>query len=130
MRRQRRGASALEFALSVTVLLTLMVGIINWAWYLYLLVTLQTAAWEGARLGAGVSTSGFPTTVAEDRVNEVVAAQGLDQYLVVTVHGTLAQQMSGPELVVDLTAPFTPPLDFFPMPNQLSVSVATSWYGT
>lgn len=129
MRRHRRGASALEFALSLIVLLTLVVGIINWAWYLYLLITLQTVAWEGARLGAGVSSSGSPTAVATDRVNDLVVEQGLDQYLAVTVHGTLAQQMSGPELIVDVTAPFAPPLDFFPMPRQLSVSVSTSWYG-
>jgi Flp pilus assembly protein TadG len=88
--RRRRGASILEMALTLTVLLNLTFGTIEFGYFFFVKNTVQSAAREGARAAippgasntevtaavnssltaAGLNTANFTTTV---KVNTVVA---------------------------------------------------------
>lgn len=49
---QERGSSVVEFALVVSILLTLLIGIIEFGLVLHVRQGLQAASWEGARLAS------------------------------------------------------------------------------
>jgi Flp pilus assembly protein TadG len=54
---QRRGASIVEFALVVPILLTLLLGILEWAWLTRSQLTVANATREGVRFAALGNTS-------------------------------------------------------------------------
>lgn len=59
------GVAAVEFALVLPVLMTLLMGILDWGYYFYLNETVITAAREGARVGVIQSTAALAETEAE-----------------------------------------------------------------
>jgi Flp pilus assembly protein TadG len=70
-RNAQRGAAAIEFALVLPLLLTLVMGAIDWGWYFFIDQLVTNAAREGARAGSLVpprptSTAGQAERVAED----------------------------------------------------------------
>lgn len=67
MSRSRRGAEALEFALTLPILLILVSGLIDFGWYFYQQSRLHDAVRYGARAGA-------VTLQAEDPLGRAVAA--------------------------------------------------------
>jgi Flp pilus assembly protein TadG len=50
-RKRQSGAAAVEFALVLPVLLTLVLGAIDWGWYFFIEQTVTNCAREGARAG-------------------------------------------------------------------------------
>lgn len=67
MRRQRRGANAVEFALVAPVLFMVIAGIMEYSWLLFNQIMLDAAAREGARVGAWVE--GDPSAVKNASVS-------------------------------------------------------------
>jgi Flp pilus assembly protein TadG len=70
-RNSQRGAAAIEFALVLPLLLTLVLGSIDWGWYFFIDQLVTNAAREGARAGSLVpprptSTAGQAERAAED----------------------------------------------------------------
>ncbi len=57
LRKNEKGQSAVEFALILPVLLILILGMIEFGWLLNGQITLNSAAREGARVGAVVTTN-------------------------------------------------------------------------
>lgn len=70
MSRLRRGAAAIEFALTATIFFLLLFGIIDYAWYFFRRANIENAVMLGARAGAVVSKNATPSpaTVAEAKV--------------------------------------------------------------
>jgi len=57
-KRCRRGASAIEFALTLPVFLLFMFGTMDYGWYFFKLATVTHATQEGCRAGAVARTGG------------------------------------------------------------------------
>lgn len=80
-RRARRGTSAIEFALVLPVLLTVILGTIEFSWFISTRYDVQRAAREGTRVGATVlvrpeETAEIITDAAEIRARQVLEASG------------------------------------------------------
>lgn len=74
-RHSQRGASAVEFALILPLLLSVIFAIIDFGWWFFTDMHVTNAARDGARRGA--VTDGTNTAVAEARVNEALGQSGL-----------------------------------------------------
>jgi Flp pilus assembly protein TadG len=65
IRAPRRGSQAVEFALVLPLLLTLLAGVVDLGQYLVVSEGLVSAVAEGARAGALAETGQSPTTIAQ-----------------------------------------------------------------
>lgn len=104
-----RGQSIVEFALVLPLLLTIMLGIINFGLICYNYITVNEAAREGARAVA-VSGKQADAATAVKKVNSNLSVSGV--VLPTAAGGTLTVKVSGKVQLVDpvysafLTNPF------------------------
>ena len=77
-RNQRSGASLVEFAFVAPVLLLVLIGVLEYARFLFTLQLLNNAAREGARYAA-VNTSTLSTAAVQTYVDTYLAGQGANQ---------------------------------------------------
>ena len=77
--RVRRGASALEFALTLPVVMFVLAGILEYGWYLFQLSNVVHALRDGTRIGVTVPLSSDtpPTTRAEEHARAVMNGLGV-----------------------------------------------------
>ena len=77
--RIRRGASALEFALTLPVVMIVLAGILEYGWYLFQLSNVVHALRDGTRIGVTVplASSTPPTTRAEEHARAVMNGLGV-----------------------------------------------------
>src|SRR3989475_4854141 len=76
-RRRQRGQSLVEFAISSTVLLLLVMGLLDLSRAFYFSVSLQGAAREGARHGAWFNTASREKNFLDDADVMTAVKQGL-----------------------------------------------------
>lgn len=76
--RLRRGASAIEFALTLPVVVTLFAAIMEYGWFFFQQQAILNGARDGVRFGVTVAQVDGPTTEAEDRAEMVIEGFGLD----------------------------------------------------
>ncbi len=76
-RDRQRGAAAVEFALVLPLLLTLVLGAIDWGWFFFIDQLVTNAAREGARAGSVLPPR--PTSTASQA--EDAAEQAASAYL-------------------------------------------------
>src|SRR5205814_8513346 len=76
-RRRQRGQSLVEFAISSTVLLLLMMGLLDLSRAFYFSVSLQGAAREGARHGAWFNTAARENNFLDDADVMTAVKEGL-----------------------------------------------------
>jgi Flp pilus assembly protein TadG len=113
MRRNRRGASAIEFALLLIPITLILGGIIEFGWLFLQSNTLLMAARAGARAGAAVaeSASPGPGDVAEDVARDNLTALGIDPNTV-TITGCVTSLSAGGlnerAVKVTLSQPYSP----------------------
>jgi Flp pilus assembly protein TadG len=103
LRDRERGAAAVEFALVLPLLLTLVLGAIDWGWYFFVDQLVTNAAREGARAGSllpprPTSTASQAEDAAEQASNAYLtrvrlAQTGVDA-IFTTVGGTEAIQVT------------------------------------
>jgi len=81
MKRQAktRGAQAVEFALMLPVLVAILSGTLDFAWYLHLKHQLVTCVGQGARAGAATAADAAlaPTDTAETVASDIWIETGL-----------------------------------------------------
>jgi len=58
--RGRRGSSAIEFALTLPILIVILAGILEYGWYLFQLSNVVHAVRDGARIGVTVPAGDSP----------------------------------------------------------------------
>ena len=98
--QSQRGASAVEFALVLPLLLFIVFGIIDFGWLFYVDIQVTNAAREGARWGAA-KEAGSVVSEGEDRAESRLASYGLS--------GTASATCSLADgLEITLSSPFTP----------------------
>ena len=76
---RRRGASALEFALTLPVVMLVLAGILEYGWYLFQLSNVVHALRDGTRIGVTVPLASPtpPTTRAEEHARAVLNGLGV-----------------------------------------------------
>lgn len=128
MRRSRRGVTAIEFVLVFPLLLTVAFGLIDWSWYMYENLTVETAAQRGARMGAGVKVADGPEAAAVTAVRKRLAVYGLDDGTA-SVSATRVTRTYGNVIEVQVSVPFTPLVGLVRVPDRMTAQAGASWYG-
>lgn len=98
---RKRAAAVVEFAVVLPVLMTILLGIIEYGWVFMVRQTLQSAAREGCRL-AVLQTTTDPYTEVTDRVTQVMDPTGISTYTITMTHATGAD----PVEVVAVSVPY------------------------
>ena len=122
LRRNRRAANAIEFALTMPVLLGLMSGLMDWGWYFHRQLAVDATVRDAIRIGAMVSSesTSTPEQVASDALVSAFAAQGFDGSMLLDVrrNGDIGQQT----LHVGVEIPYSAPVGIIPVPATLRAS--------
>jgi Flp pilus assembly protein TadG len=130
-RARQRGAVAVEFALILPLLLTLVLGTIDWGWYFFVDQLVTDCAREGARAGTllpprPTSTSAQAVAAAQLAGNSFLQRVNLTQQgvvaTVVTVDGVDAVQVTVTYPVRSLTGLLTSL-----MPANARATVVMRW---
>jgi hypothetical protein len=131
----KRGASAIEFAIWLPILLMFISAVVDWGMYMTTRVTVARAVMEGTRFGAAVFE---PTTVpagsqivprARARTTNLIQNMGVScappgcNIQVTYCNAGDGGPCSAPPfdgLVVEVTVPYVPFFDFVPTPDQIN----------
>ena len=104
-RRSESGASAVEFALLLPVLMMILFGIIEFGLALYRQAILTNASREGARLGIVQSIPAITTAQIDARIDNYLTAAGIIPGDV--TRAIVAGGATGTPVTVTLTLPYT-----------------------
>lgn len=126
-RRSRRGASALELALSLPVLTLFVSVILDYGWYLSRLNYVQQAVHYGVRAGVTVSESSSSEsaeTVAKEHTSNVLGGLGIEcngdeDCKIESSSGTAGSLKT---LTVEANLTFDPLAGLVPYPEVMNVS--------
>ena len=114
--RSESGASAVEFALLLPVLMMVLFGIIEFGFALYQQAILTNASREGARLGIVQSIPAITTAQIDAQIDNYLSQTGINP---ANVSRTIvAGGPTGTPVRVTLTLPYT----FLVLPNLTSLS--------
>ena len=120
--RSRRGSNAVEFALILPILITLLAGIVEWGWTLNQQMMVLQAAREGARAGVSTPRDDDPETAAQARVVQSLNDMGLNgsaATVTVSIVGAYPDEL----LQVNLALPHQPIIGLVPMPVDLKAAL-------
>lgn len=120
LRNDRSGAAAIEFAIAIVPLVTLLFGGITYGGVLACIIALEHAAAEGARAGIAGITLCERQSRAEAFARDAIAFGSLAASA--TIEATATAEQIRVDVSFDYAAdPLSPP--FFPVPEQLNASV-------
>jgi hypothetical protein len=123
----KKGASAVEFALVITLLLAVLFGLMDWSWYMYHWLSVTTSAARGARIAAGIPLSQDPVTRAKSEAEdwlELYKMRGAP-----TIHAEIQNRGYANILHVQVVVPYQPLIGLVPTPPELRGSAEVLWYG-
>jgi TadE-like protein len=123
----QKGASAVEFALVVTLLLAVLFGLMDWSWYMYHWLSVTTSAARGARIAAGVPLSQDPVSRAQGEAEawlELYRMRGAP-----TIQAEIQDRGYSKILRVQVEVPYQPLIGLVPTPPMLRGSAEVLWYG-
>ena len=113
---RRRAAVTVEFALTLPVLLMLLAGVLDYGWYFFVQVGVQSAAADAVRMGVDAAGGVDPEALAEGAAGEVLADAGLPCLGACTITGTIASEDGYRLLRVAVNRPFEPLVGLVPSP--------------
>lgn len=118
-----RGAEAVEFALTLPILVILVAGIFDYGWYFHQQLSLQSATRQAARSASVLPQTGDVDAAARASIAAALEADGqggLDPAVTVEV----VTAANGEQAVrVDATAPYTGLWSLVALPFQLRATV-------
>lgn len=121
--RLRRGSAAMEFALTLPILLALVGGVIDYGLALHQLVELEEVCREGARAGSQATANQEPTTVATQVAQALLSERpliGQGARVTATYEGASPMEL----LVVTIRAPSSRPFGIVPGPDEVETYAA------
>lgn len=118
MRLRRRGSSAIEFALTLPILVLLLCSVMEWGWYFMQQMSVMDAVREGTRVGAATAQDDDPAGIASEWVYASLADSTLD-----ATDGAVQAEILGawPDELLQVTfrMPYPELLGFVPTPGSL-----------
>jgi Flp pilus assembly protein TadG len=112
----RHGAVSVEFALTLPVLLMLLAGVLDYGWYFFVQVGVQSAAADAVRMGVDAAGGVDPGDLAETAAGDVMEDAGLPCLGTCTITGTIAAETGYRLLRVVVDRPFEPLVGLVPSP--------------
>jgi Flp pilus assembly protein TadG len=127
-RARRRGSIAIEFALTLPLLLALVSALLDYSWYLARSADLLLAVREGTRFAVTTPLASGPDAVAVTQTLVALDGSGFDcaaaACAVATTLTTLPTTTAPTLLTVTGTARFEPLVGIVPVPLELRGQVA------
>ena len=124
--KMRRGASALEFALTLPVVMIVLAGILEYGWYLFQLANVVHALRDGTRIGVTVPLTDTipPTDRAEQHARSVMNGLGVpcDEGEGCTITAIITPSEEFDVLNLTIEVDYTPIVGLLPSPSQLQGS--------
>ena len=118
-RKNQRGSQAIEFALTIPVLMALTAGLVDYGWFFGQQHQVDNAVRDAARGAVVLPLYKNPEAVAEARVKALLASSDLDVAVDAKVVG-VAPQM---RLVVRAKAPYQPLFGMVPAPETVGATI-------
>ena len=123
MIRSRRGAEALEFALTLPILLVLVSGVVDFGWYYYQQARLHEAVRFGARAGSVTLQNRDPLGTATAAATEQLQSAGVP--FDATLTSTFLVDLTGDQVIrVHAEAIYVGLWNLVGAPYQLTSTVA------
>lgn len=120
--KPRRGSAALEFALCLPVLVTLVTALCDYGWYLGRKLEILDATRDAVRVGVSGASSPIPATTA--RLATALEWVGVPRgTAVVTATTRVDTTLDATLLTVTVSVPFTPPFGLVPIPRTISTTL-------
>lgn len=116
MRRRRSGAVAVEFALTLPLLFTLVVAVVDYGWFFVRQAAVVDAARDAVRMGVTAVRDEDPRLVAEAALARVLADAGMPCDLDCTLDAEIATTGGYLLLRVDVSRPYDPVVGLLPVP--------------
>lgn len=116
--RSESGASAVEFALLLPVLMMILFGIIEFGLALHRQAILTNASREGARLGIVLSVPPITTAAVNTKINDYLGPAGIPPGTVGRTIVGVPGSVTGVPVIVTLTLPYT----FSVLPGLTSIA--------
>ena len=121
--RYRRGASALEFALTLPIVMVVLTGILEYGWYLFQLSNVVHALRDGTRIGVTVplDDDDGPVLRAENHARSVLDGLGVPctDGGGCIVQGTIATIGDIQAMTVSIEVDYSPIVGLLPTPALL-----------
>ncbi len=129
-RRTRRGAAAIELALTAPLLLVLATASLEWGWYFTRQIQLSSAVRDAGLTAGSHSEDRAPDQVAIDRVTEALGEGGFDLAGATMTAVTTADPIGdGAVVVLTVSVPWPPLIGLFPMPDAVRAQTAYAVIG-
>jgi Flp pilus assembly protein TadG len=122
LRRGRRGAYAVEFALVLPVLVAFAAGMTDWGWYFAREYEVQAAAKVCARTGASTDRDDNPVGAAQTAGQASLTEAGRDPTLG-TVVATRSGSTPGERITCTVSQPLAPLIGLVPTMSAMRASV-------
>ena len=110
--RSESGASAVEFALLLPVLMLILFGIVEFGLALHRQAILTNASREGARLGIVQSVPAITAAAVDTAINNYLGPAGINPGSVTRTIVGVPGSVTGLPVIVTLTLPYTPITSF------------------
>jgi Flp pilus assembly protein TadG len=122
--RLRRGASAVEFALTLPLLIVMISAIVDLTWFLQQETSLLQGVREGVRVGASTVAENDPLGTARLHTEDALKSLGID-CAAVDCDITASVDTSGALDLITLAAvvPYEAPFGLLPSPEDLRASL-------
>ncbi|MFH1462963.1 MAG: TadE/TadG family type IV pilus assembly protein [Pseudomonadota bacterium] len=117
LRSPRRAAVTVEFALTLPVLLMLLAGVLDYGWFFFVQVGVQSAAADAVRMGVDAAGGVDPGARAEAAAGEVLEDAGLPCLGACAITGAVASESGYRLLRVVVDRPFEPLVGLVPSPT-------------
>ncbi len=121
--RNRTGSSALEFALTLPVIVAVLAGILEYGWYLFQLSNVVHALRDGTRIGVTVPSADETGTEARAEAHARSVMDGLGVPCTegggCLVSATIAPAGDINTLQMSIEVDYTPIVGLLPTPSQL-----------
>jgi Flp pilus assembly protein TadG len=120
---RRRGAAAVEFALTLPILLAVGSAVLDYAWYLNQAADVLSAVREGTRYGATIAQDDDPTVVAVARTHVALANYNLSCSDPACVEASLGEVEGMTTVEVRAEITYTPVIGLVPTPATMGASL-------
>lgn len=120
--RRRRGATAVEYALVISLMLLLCFAVMDWSWVVFEWMNVRAACERGPRVAAGAPTAEDPAALATATTRAWLVQLGVEG-------AQVSSTLVGEELTTEVRLPVQPLIGLVPTPEVLVTRSSAVWFG-